>query len=417
MTDTYALDEAILDAELRYINYFNGRLLSAEDLSQEQSVNRARARHLGKALGSGVAGGLEVSVAPGSNAAQGLVQIAAGLAVNAAGQTLRLACNETIALIQTLDPSRASECLFSDCEPLAAGATASSQGYYLLTIAPASKSEGLAPVSGLGSRLANCNSKYYAEGVKFRFLQLRVSASGNTARNTIAYECFGHPLVDGLLMAALGSSPETKYGLSTLTASGDLTDEDVPLAIVEWKASGELGFIDMWSVRRRIIQPAVAGRWNYFVGDRRLAENEAMFLQFQEHTRALQTQGSAAAIAAADYFRFLPALGVLLVGGTGSTAAFSATPFFGAHASDDVAMLDAGQFRSLLDESLRYEPVRLDQAGKLQLYFIWESVLALEAGTGSRLAMVFASPALPYRGTARFGHAKSNLSRFSSFIL
>ena len=400
MSDINALDEAILNSELRYINFFNGRLLSAEDLSQEQTVNRARARHLGLALGAGVAYGLEVSPAPGGAAIQGRVEVAVGLAVNAAGQTLHLECKQTVALVGAPDPSERSECLFADCAPLAAGTTASSQGYYVLTIAPASRTQGLAPVSGLGSRLAACNSKYRAEGVKFRFLRLLTSASGPTVRNTIAYECFGHPNVTDVLTAALGSGAEIKYGLATLLPSGVLTDQDVPLAIVEWQASGGLGFIDLWSVRRRITRRTAEGRWDYFVSDRRLAEGEAMFLQFQEHLRALQSPGgSVASIAASDHFRFVPAVGVLPVMEAGSTSGFSAVRFFGAHASSNVAMLDADQFRCLLSESFRHEPVRLDGAGKLQLYIISESVRAVQAGGASQVIMVFASSALPYRGT------------------
>ena len=80
-------------------------------------------------------------------------------------------------------------------------------------------------------------------------------------------------------------------------------------------------------------------------------------------------------------------------------------------------MLDADQLPPLLDSSFRHEPVRLGSVGKLQLYLIWESVRAIEAGTASQLTMVFASPSLPYRGTARFGYGKWSLDRFSESII
>jgi hypothetical protein len=355
MSETQTLDEAILDTELRYINFFNGRLLSAEDLSQEQTVNRARARHLGLAIGAGIAYGLEVSVARGTVASQGLVEVAAGLAVNAEGQTLRLECAQTVALVQTPDPSETSECLFADCAPLAAGATASSAGYYVLTIAPASKSEGLAPVSGLSNRLANCNSKYYAEGVKFRFLQLRTSASGVTARGVIAYECFGHPNSNDALTAALASGAETDYGLKTLLASGDLTTADVPLAIVEWKASGELGFIDLWSVRRRVTRPAAEAPWSFFMSDRRRSETEAMFLQFQEQIRSIQSETSGTPVRAVDRFAYLPPAGVLPV----HARLTDWRIFF--NVSYSFSYIQPSHVRETLEEAFGFEPIATNQ--------------------------------------------------------
>jgi hypothetical protein len=138
-----------------------------------------------------------------------------------------------------------------------------------------------------------------------------------------------------------------------------------------------------------------------------------MFFQFQDHSHHLA--GAAAdvsTIAAADHFVFLPPLGILPVRGTGSPQGFDPSQFFGAHASTDVAMLDADQLPPLLDSSFRHEPVRVGSVGKLQLYLIWESVRS----TASQLMMVFASPSLPYRGTARFGYARWSLSRFSESI-
>ena len=74
-------------------------------------------------------------------------------------------------------------------------------------------------------------------------------------------------------------------------------------------------------------------------------------------------------------------------------------------------MLDAAELRTLMAESFHQEPMRLSQTGKLQLYLVWESVRAAETAGGAQLIMVFAAPTLPYRGTARFGYAKWNLSR------
>src|SRR4029077_9738434 len=99
MSTELDLEEAILDSELRYINFFNGRLLTGGDLSAEQAANRACSRHLGQAVGAGVAYGLEVSISLGNPPLNAMVDVAAGLAVNRAGQTLRLESKQTVALV------------------------------------------------------------------------------------------------------------------------------------------------------------------------------------------------------------------------------------------------------------------------------------------------------------------------------
>jgi len=42
---------------------------------------------------------------------------------------------------------------------------------------------------------------------------------------------------------------------------------------------------------------------------------------------------------------------------------------------------------------------------------------AVNAGGSARLALIFASPAMRYRGVARFGPAKWSLSRFAPLIV
>ena len=52
---------AIVNDRTRSVNFFNGRLLTGEDLTAEQKSNRVAHSLLGQAVGSGVAYGLEVS--------------------------------------------------------------------------------------------------------------------------------------------------------------------------------------------------------------------------------------------------------------------------------------------------------------------------------------------------------------------
>lgn len=351
------LGEAILDSELRDINFFNGRLLSAEDLTAEQTVGRARARLLGEALGSGVAFGLEVSPAQSAPAGQVDVQIKAGVAVNRQGQVLRLECDLTLTLVAPPDAASTADCVFSDCSPLPAGSGLSDDGFFLLTIAPASERDGLAPVSGLGNGIAPCNSRYLAEGVQFRLVPLTLSiADDDRLRNKAAYQCFGIPArsTGQFLDDALQAADAAKYGWEALAVAGRLTDQDVPLALVAWTASGGLSFIDRWSVRRRVTQPGAAQSWGYFTEDRRRAEAEAMFYQFQEQIAAVQQQSSNLPnLAAEKLFQYLPPAGLLPVG----TNAFAWDIFLGAHAPTDAIPLNLDQARAVVWSSLREEPV------------------------------------------------------------
>jgi hypothetical protein len=418
MNSNTALEEAILDTELRHINFFNGRLLTGGDLEAEQSAQHTHSWHLGMAVGAGVAFGLEVAPVTGSPPSEPVLIVTKGLAVNRAGQTLRLECDQQIALIRPPDPTTTDECIFNDCDPKSAGVTlASGTGFYVLVIAPASKYEGRAPVSGLGNDLALCNSRYLTEGVKFRLVRLNVSVGtetdANKIRNMVAYQCFGVPgrTSNDFVQNALAQTPVPNYGVEALVPTGYLTTNDVPLAVIEWNTTG-LGFVDQWSVRRRLTECGADTLWESLIGDRRLAEGEAMFLQFEDHIAQMDnTPLDLSTIVVDEHFVFLPPLGLIPARGTGSPQGFSPAQFFAAHASGDVALLDATEMRTLVAESFRHEPVSLRATGKLQLYLLWESVQAVETGDASQLIMAFAAPTLPYRGTARFGYAKWNLSR------
>ena len=96
--------------------------------------------------------------------------VSSGLAMNRAGQTLRLQCDQRVALTKSPDQAALDQCIFTDCDPASAGATlASGAAYYVMTIAPASLAEGKAPVSGLGNEIALCNSADNSEGSSFAF--------------------------------------------------------------------------------------------------------------------------------------------------------------------------------------------------------------------------------------------------------
>ena len=325
--------EPIFDADVRLVNFFNGRMLSAEDLSREQDANREERRRLGRAIGNGVAYGLEVTPTVGVDRATApAVTISAGLAVNRRGQTLALASSVDLLLKQ---PPSATASTTSDiqtfavCDPLDTNAYVAGAGAYLLTIGEAKGKQGLAPVSGLGNIQASCNTKYLVPGVRFRLIPLTLESTDlnepDLLRNKLAYRCLAggpqatDPPVDEGFFANLFGPPITEYGVidrlrphlpeSALTGTW-LKECEVPLALLYLTATNGLVFVDMWSVRRRIIAPSADSRFPLLTGDRRLAEGEAMFLQFRRRMLDLASAlNNPQGTRAVDYFSCLPPSG------------------------------------------------------------------------------------------------------------
>jgi hypothetical protein len=409
MNSDTALEEAILDTELRHINFFNGRLLTGGDLEAEQSAEHAHARHLGMALGYGVAFGLEVTKASDSSATSPVLIVSAGLAVNRAGQTLRLNCDQRVAITQPANQSALDECVFKDCNPLSAGATlTSAAAYYVLTIAPASRLEGRAPVSGLGNAIALCNSRYLSEGVKFQLHALNVSSTGTAAqsRNSIAYQCFGLPEkgpTDFLPNALIESTPAA-YGLETRVAG--LLNSDLPLAVIEWTGT-TLGFIDTWSARRRISRPPADAIWEPLIGDRRPREGEAMFSQFaQQMNEIMRNETGLNQIKASNRFIYLPPAGVLSLAKADGSTVFDADQFFAGQAVHPEIYLGASFVEVLLRDALRYPPINLSQRDPIRLYRIVN-------GSVVQPYVIFTTALLAFPSAARFDISRWNFANFN----
>lgn len=398
-------------------NFFNGRLLSAEDLNSEQKANEASRRLLGKALGNGVAYGLEVSGNTGSPPSTSpVISIEAGLAVNRCGHALSLPERTDIAIFPPLDlGTNTATSTFSTCQPLQTGTYVTGEGVYLLTLSPASFPDGRAPVSGLGNVTATCSARYNVHSVQLRLIQLLAADISDPAkaRNRIAYQCLGVDSIQNFLKDPFGPQA-SGYGLIDDIRANFLTDCDVPLAVLHWTVTGGLDFVDMWSARRRITERTAAGRWSPLMGHRRRAETEAMLLQFQDQIESIRlNEVNLSSIAAAQRFDFLPPIGWLPLQGLRYPAGFNLATFFGPHASSDVAFIDTGQLRDLASQAMYCEPIALATVGKIQLYFEWESRDPL----GNPSVLVFANPALPYSGRARFGGSAWSRGRYADQVI
>lgn len=430
--DVITLMKPLTEGGIRAINFFNGRLLSGEDLTQEQAANHEARLRLGRAIGEGVVFGLEVVETQGvSTKTAPVVTVAAGLAVNRAGQPLRLATNTNVSLVRPGNGSvsGAAGAVFAECKPPQSGVYIAGAGVYLLTMAPVITSEGRAPVTGLGNTAASCNTQYTVEGVRFRLLQLDLSSSELSdprLRNLVAYKCFGIEAL-GLFARNPFGPVSPQYGLLDTLRTQQLKDDEIPLALIYWTASDGIRFIDRWAVRRRITQSDANAQWRMLSSDRRVSEAEAVFQQFEEQIQDIRgAESNLDVLVAKDRFRYLPPVGFLPLKASGnlvpiknSSASVGFTPqtFFGQQASREVALLDAALLRSLFSEGIQHEPIDLNDSQRIQLYLIWENVQAVESGAVSQLTLVFASPMLPYYGAARFGYSKWDRSRVASAVI
>ncbi len=440
--------ESILDNGVANPHYFEGRLLTAAALREDQEAQRERQRLLGRALGAGVVEGLWVSVeAAGTASTPPLLAVEAGLAIDGKGQTLKLPAREIVALAKTTTPPSTGAGLFHTCPPPTTTVEAPADGFYVLAIAPASGFRGRAPFSGLAEPTAGagCGSQSAVEGVRFRFVPLDplavtglssgtrdllekqllgTAAEAGLARlrNVVAHLCLGtEPLgtfaVDPVAREAVaGGGTEAAladYGaIDDLVAKGDLTACDIPLALVLWRGNGVI-FCDNWSVRRRLASPVTSEPWPTLSGGRRHAEAEAVLFQFQEQLAALlEGATSPAAIQAQAYFRWLPPAGLAPLAGGGRRGVTQATFFSGMTTRDPTIYIDGARLPDLLARSLVQPPIDVTSGEFVWTYRVRQNdLLPFESGTEFPY-IVFASGHMPYVGTARFDVARFDRSNF-----
>lgn len=417
MDSQISLQQPILDGGIRSINFFNGRLLSARDLTREQTANRESDVRLGQAVGDGVAYGLEVSRSPASTQESPVVTVEAGLAINRLGQTLKLTAKTDLALVRRANPSAGATEIFGECAPLQSGTYVAGAGVYLLTLAPAHGTEGRAPTHSLDSATVACNIDTTVTAVQFRLIQLdqQISATEmldqNHLRNLIAYKCFG---VDSSTKFATDpfNTKLDQYGLLDSLRPTWLTECDVPLAIVYWTLVDGIKFIDLWSVRRRVSRRLADKNWPFLTAERTVREGEAMYLQFQSQLKDLINSGlTLSQVKARDHFGHLPAAGLLPIGGA---AGFSYTTFFNQITIRQPIFIEGAQLRPLFQEAFEYPPIDTSSQLVVWLYVVRENAqAALTSATPTQSYMVFASGHTPYRGEARYDVHHWNFGNFS----
>ena len=383
------LTEVILDGGVQNVNFFEGRLLTGRDLRDQLKAERRYDRRLGKAAGSGVIAGLEVSVfRDGSDNQPPEFDVTAGLAINEEGQTIELPHQERIQLARSLAEPEPEAGQFSTCGNPGDTLVPNGVGIYILLISPASGLREQAPAGGLKNKgvLACCGKRYDVEGASFRVQQLFVTEldaiaadtraellggllgatdlqSRSRLRNIVAHLCFGTEervsFAENPFAADSGEAAFLHYGaLDELRATGALTSCEVPLALFYWTFEG-IGFLDMWAVRRRLVTTPVSSDWPSFSTNRRAAEGDARLIQFQQHLDRLIAESPAPAlIEARRFFRYLPPAGFLPVQQTNTPGIDENTFFTG-------LTLGSGDHRGrcgspITDLSLTFPPIDLE---------------------------------------------------------
>lgn len=410
------LDTPFLDGGIRSTNFFNGRLLSREDMQREQDAARAAHERLGRALGAGIAQGLEVEAVAigGSSVADPVVTVRAGLAVNRRGQTIALDRDVAVSLLRPAAPATGGSVAaggFATCAPPENAVYVVGTGAYLLTVAPASQTQGLAVVSGLNNTASPCNAKERVEGVQFHLYQVKLAptelADDAHLRNAVAYKFF----------AAGGATTDAvrdPFGVAAAPAA--LTDPavpdcDVPLAVFQWTAAGGLRWVDLWSVRRGLsgaLDPPLGGTAH------RARVGEARLRQFLDEIGQISAT-SRPALKASDRFAFLPPVGALPLPASGGSpiGAFDLSTFFSGLTTRDPVVIDAARVAPLLDASLLYPPIELASHELIWLYYVRQNMASIAAGAADTPYVVFATGHTPYQGNARLDLAHLDFANHS----
>lgn len=403
------LETPIVDGGIWSVNFFNGRLLSADTLSDEQTANRTARLQLGKALGSGVAYGLEATKATDvTDPLAPVVTVAKGLAVNRLGQTLELTETTDLALRREDATTTTVDSLdFSDCMPAPAGTYRTGSGLFVLAIGPSESTWGRATVSGLANSTPTCATKYSIEGVQFRLVRVLVEdhllADDALVRNRVAYRFLGttSSAREAFERDPFGG-PVATYGIDDLW-DGCLDEREIPLALVYWTAADGIAFVDRWAVRRRLAACAADASWPLLAGERAEREGEAMLLQFQEQLDDIRTtEAGIDTLKASDRFELLPPVGLLPLETSSFTAGFADDAFFAGTTTCEAVFVDGAVIDDLVCEALVYSPIDLSSHEAIRLYVVRQNERPPGPDeTATRPYIVFANGHCSYRGDAR----------------
>ena len=435
--DILQLQQPLADGGIRSVNFFNGRLLTSKDLTREQQARRESDSRLGLAIGDGVAFGLQAARDTDTDTpAAPVLRVQAGLAVNRAGQTLRLTADTRVALTRKFNATTTADagtrtgncgCAFANCDPIADGVYVAGAGVYVLTLAPAQSSEGRAASNGLDPSNVRCNTDAMVDALQFRLLALNpqryadLDLASPLFRNRLAYRCFGIEAREQHVADPWRADPPS-YGLidELRSVSGALSDREVPLAILYWTAAG-LQFVDTWAVRRGLIAPDALDSGAFVARRRRLVEAQAMCAQFQAQLAdVLAGASSPAAVAATDFVRYLPPYATVPLQ-SGPLRGFDDGRFLSGmvRRHDDASgksteFIDARLLGALREQALLHAPVDVGQREFIWAWRAWQNMQAGLAGQIVQPVLVLACGLVAPPPVARFDMARLDFSNYTN---
>lgn len=444
-----SLNAPITDGGLEAVQFFNGRVLSAADLQDEQHANRLRRAQVARALGTGVAHGFQVEAIPG--AAPQSLRVRAGLAISPSGDPVELFTDVEVSVVDiATEPQTTGQ--FVVCNALPSVETTGA-GAYLLVACPAKTTREQVPrvnPIGDGGRAGSCGPRYSVEGVRFRVVHLDVGdpnlvpeafrdelddlmsgrplgvADRSRQRNLLAHWCLGTSdqrmlpadLYDRLSGNEDFDAEAASYGPinalrvpETPEDTPRLSSHDVPLALFVWD-DDSIQIVDMWAARRRIHR---TGGSPEAITDRRRAEGEARLRQFQAHINDLLALPGPvrAAVQLWNYVPYLPPVGVIPERVPGISGFSPSTLFVGMTTRAPV-YLEGGRLPSLVDRASLAPPVASGTRAGWWLYRLRENRVP-ESGAGQgRPYLVFSSMLLPFAADAQYNVARWDGANYES---
>ncbi len=407
-----ALDTPFLTEGIAHVAFWNGRVLTAEDLRDEQQANLLSRRRLGRAVGSGIASGLVV----GRAGIPTQVEVGAGIALDRYGQALELPVDVTVSLVVPTQPI-VGEGVFVVCNDLPS-ARPSGTGLYLLVLRPAEDEQSSAPgITPFGNGTAGeCGPRYTVDGVAFRLLALdadglaadaghdaedvaTISTAGSAVESALLRNVLAHLLLDTrrwhtvLRNPFLVDSQADIGAVGSLRTSGLLEPCEVPLALLSW-SSGGVNLIDRWSVRRPVAFSVATVPTEHLADPALGVLARASYSQFQDHLDALHRTMNPLqrfGFQVRSAMRYLPAAG-LVPTSPGPGAGFSETNFFAGLVTRGPVPISGDEVTGILGRSLDHRPIDLRSGEVIFLY----SVLA-EAGDGVEY-LVFTTSRMEFMG-------------------
>jgi len=460
-----ALNTPIVEEGLKRIPFFNGRVLTAEDLQTEQMANATERKRLGRALGTGVLDGLFVH--KGSGDPPTTVTVESGLALAPSGHVVQLPEETDLSVVSSIEreETAGTKGKFADCARQTATVTTGS-GAYLLVVRPAAKTQGRVPQTRLGGDGAAgaCGAKHRVEGATLSLVRLdtddknlipppiqdkvrslrgdiedvlgdpsKTLAPSNVSRlrNLLAHACLRTPqalretadLYTAFRDAAQGKAgpnSDNPAGPTDVQAYSEIGPCAVPIGLLYW-VQDRILFVDNWSVRRRVHRldpqsPAPAT-------DRRQVEGEATFYQFQAHLADLpdrEPAGDLLDVELDTYFHYLPPACLVPLVNSAGRPGIAPETFLGNYPAREPVYVEGHRVPLLLSQAALTPPVDLNNRTALRVYKVRESDAARgnpETLPGPPLATVrpfllLASGYLPRIGDPRYDLSHWNYANF-----